>query len=90
MRFTINHDLLTQSRASLFRRDKLYWVVGGAGNSTELQIARATTQHPPPADFAPLHVGRKQTGQKFTIGERNWKDYDKNTGLAQRFDRGRI
>ena len=32
MRFIINNDLLTQSRASLFRRDRLYWVVGGAGS----------------------------------------------------------
>jgi hypothetical protein len=32
MRFTINNDLLTQSRATLFRRDRLYWVVGAAGS----------------------------------------------------------
>ncbi|MEA1979180.1 MAG: hypothetical protein U9N80_14920, partial [Chloroflexota bacterium] len=28
----INHDLLAHSRAALSRRDKLYWVVGGAGS----------------------------------------------------------
>ncbi len=32
MPFLINHDLLTRSRAALFRRDRLYWVVGGAGS----------------------------------------------------------
>jgi hypothetical protein len=32
MPFIINNDLLTQSRATLFRRDRLYWVVGGAGS----------------------------------------------------------
>ncbi len=32
MPFIINHDLLTRSRAALFRRDRLYWVVGGAGS----------------------------------------------------------
>ena len=40
MRFIINNDLLTQSRASLFRRDRLYWVVGGAG-SGKTTICRA-------------------------------------------------
>ncbi len=40
MRFIINHDLLAQSRAILFRRDKLYWVVGGAG-SGKTTICRA-------------------------------------------------
>lgn len=33
MPFILNHDLLTQSRAALGRRDRLYWVVGGAGSS---------------------------------------------------------
>ena len=32
MRFIINNDLVTQSRATLFRRGRLYWVVGGAGS----------------------------------------------------------
>ena len=32
MRFTLNNDLLIQSRAALFKRDRLYWVVGGAGS----------------------------------------------------------
>jgi len=32
MPFIINGDLLTQARAALFRRDRLYWVVGGAGS----------------------------------------------------------
>ncbi|MCJ7824643.1 MAG: hypothetical protein MUP44_07080 [Anaerolineales bacterium] len=32
MRFIINNNLLTQSRTALSRRDKLYWVVGGAGS----------------------------------------------------------
>jgi hypothetical protein len=32
MEFIINNDLLAQSRESLFRRDRLYWVVGGAGS----------------------------------------------------------
>ena len=32
MRFIINNDLLTQSRAALSRCDRLYWVVGGAGS----------------------------------------------------------
>ena len=40
MRFNVNHDLLTQSRATLFRRDELYWVVGGAG-SGKTTICRA-------------------------------------------------
>jgi len=40
MRFIINNDLLTQSRATLFRRDRLYWVVGGAG-SGKTTICRA-------------------------------------------------
>lgn len=32
MEFVINNDLLAQSRESLFKRDRLYWVVGGAGS----------------------------------------------------------
>ncbi len=32
MPFIINNDLLTQSHAILFRRDRLYWVIGGAGS----------------------------------------------------------
>ena len=32
MPFIINGDLLTQAQAALFRRDRLYWVVGGAGS----------------------------------------------------------
>jgi hypothetical protein len=32
MPFIINHDLLTQSLAALSERDRLYWVVGGAGS----------------------------------------------------------
>jgi len=40
MRFIINNDLLTQSRAALSGRDRLYWVVGGAG-SGKTTICRA-------------------------------------------------
>ena len=40
MRFIINNNLLTQSRTALFRRDGLYWVVGGAG-SGKTTICRA-------------------------------------------------
>ena len=32
MPFILNNDLLKQSRAALFKRDRLYWVVGGAGS----------------------------------------------------------
>jgi hypothetical protein len=32
MRFTVNSDLLAQSRDALLTRDRLYWVVGGAGS----------------------------------------------------------
>ena len=32
MPFTINNDLLIQSRTVLSKRNKLYWVVGGAGS----------------------------------------------------------
>ena len=32
MRFVINHDLLSQARTVLSTRDRLYWVVGGAGS----------------------------------------------------------
>ena len=32
MPFILNNDLLIQSRAALFKRDRLYWVVGGAGS----------------------------------------------------------
>jgi hypothetical protein len=32
MKFIFNNNLLKQSHASLFRRDRLYWVVGGAGS----------------------------------------------------------
>jgi hypothetical protein len=32
MPFTINNDLLIQSRTILSKRNKLYWVVGGAGS----------------------------------------------------------
>jgi hypothetical protein len=32
MEFIINNDLLVQARESLFKRDRLYWVVGGAGS----------------------------------------------------------
>lgn len=40
MRFTINNDLLSQSRTALFKRERLYWVVGGAG-SGKTTICRA-------------------------------------------------
>ena len=40
MPFIINHDLLTQSRTALSKRDRLYWVVGGAG-SGKSTICRA-------------------------------------------------
>src|SRR5512139_217497 len=32
MYFTIDHQLLTQARASLSERKRLYWIVGGAGS----------------------------------------------------------
>jgi hypothetical protein len=32
MEFIIDNDLLAKSRELLFRRDKLYWIVGGAGS----------------------------------------------------------
>jgi len=40
MPFIINNDLLTQSRTALFKRDRLFWVVGGAG-SGKTTICRA-------------------------------------------------
>ena len=32
MRFIVNNELLTQARKALFGRDRLYWIVGGAGS----------------------------------------------------------
>lgn len=32
MQFDINHDLLAQARAVLWKRDRLVWIVGGAGS----------------------------------------------------------
>jgi hypothetical protein len=32
MRFIVNHNLLTQARAALSKRTKLFWIVGGAGS----------------------------------------------------------
>jgi hypothetical protein len=32
MRFIVNRALLTQTRAALFKRKKLFWMVGGAGS----------------------------------------------------------
>lgn len=32
MKFNINHDLLKQSRATLLKREDLYWIIGGAGS----------------------------------------------------------
>lgn len=40
MRYTINPDLLTDARAALAGRNRLYWVVGGAG-SGKTTICRA-------------------------------------------------
>jgi len=40
MPFIINNDLLTQTRTTLYGRDRLYWVVGGAG-SGKTTICRA-------------------------------------------------
>jgi replication-associated recombination protein RarA len=40
MRFIVNNDLLVQSRTALFRRNRLYWIVGGAG-SGKTTICRA-------------------------------------------------
>lgn len=40
MQFIINNDLLQQSRATLSRRDRLFWMVGGAG-SGKTTICRA-------------------------------------------------
>jgi hypothetical protein len=40
MRYTINTDLLTQARVALSGRDRLYWIIGGAG-SGKSTICRA-------------------------------------------------
>jgi hypothetical protein len=40
MRFIVNNDLLAQSRATLYGRERLYWIVGGAG-SGKTTICRA-------------------------------------------------
>lgn len=42
MQFTINNDLLAQARTFLSRRDKLYWIIGGAG-SGKTTICQALT-----------------------------------------------
>ncbi len=48
MPFILNKDLLTQSRATLHRRERLYWVVGGAGSgkTTICQVLSAKFELP--------------------------------------------
>ena len=48
MPFIINNDLLTHSHAALFRRDRLYWIVGGAGSgkTTICQVLSAKFKLP--------------------------------------------
>lgn len=48
MPFILNKDLLAQSRAALCRRERLYWVVGGAGSgkTTICQVLSAKFELP--------------------------------------------
>lgn len=48
MPFILNNELLTQSRAALCRRERLYWVVGGAGSgkTTICQVLSAKFELP--------------------------------------------
>lgn len=48
MPFILNNDLLTQSRTALCRRERLYWVVGGAGSgkTTICQVLSAKFELP--------------------------------------------
>ncbi len=52
MRFNINYDLLEQSRATLFNRENLYWLVGGAGSGkTVISHSLSTTFNIPVYDM---------------------------------------
>ena len=45
MRYDINQDLLSQSRATLSKRNNLYWIVGGAGSGKTTICRALSTSH---------------------------------------------
>ena len=45
MRYVLNQDLLSQSRATLSKRDNLYWIVGGAGSGKTTICGAPSTSH---------------------------------------------
>jgi hypothetical protein len=56
MRYTINQDLLSQSRATLSKRDNLYWVVGGAGSGKTTICRSLSTSHGIPVYDMDAHI----------------------------------
>ncbi len=56
MQFDINDELITQSRASLFKRDKLYWIVGGAGSGKSTICQALSTKFDMPVYDMDAHI----------------------------------
>ncbi len=56
MPFIINSDLLLQSRTDLFRRDRLYWIVGGAGSGKTTICEALSTKFDIPVYDMDAHI----------------------------------
>ena len=56
MPFIINKDLLAHSRAALSRRDRLYWVVGGAGSGKTTICNALTAKYELPVYDMDAHI----------------------------------
>ncbi len=56
MPFIINSDLQIQSRAALFRRDRLYWIVGGAGSGKTTTCEALSTKFDIPVYDMDAHI----------------------------------
>jgi len=56
MQYTINQDLLSQSRATLSEWDNLYWVVGGAGSGKTTICGALAASHGIPVYDMDAHI----------------------------------
>jgi len=63
MKFTINNDLLLQSRAALTGRDKLYWIVGGSGSGKTTICREISTRYNIPVYDMDAHIYGEYNGR---------------------------
>ena len=56
MRYAINQDYLSHSRAMLSKRDNLYWIVGGSGSGKTTICRALSTSHGIPVYDMDAHI----------------------------------